>query len=227
MSLIFTEIIESEGKYWGVFSNSEQETKFPFDHNPSQTELDETIADYTLGQESLLLSGEDRIYNEGTLVRRDVFTEEGYIQGQCVGTREPYNEEHNSIYYLQPPSSELLSQWGVLDTHNLAYWYGIKTLNSGASFLKVVRYKAPWPNKPELLGRIWAYASVFSEDGTESDIKDLYINASPEYMQQWCADNSITYPLPVEETKTPWTYGVYWNSTTGAIQGVKGYVRYT
>jgi len=227
MSLTFTQIIEEEGKYWAIFSSPMEEVRIPFDQTPSQDELDEAIAKHEWEAELLSFKGEDRIYKDGALVRVDLLTDQGIIRGECSGRRAPYNQDHVSIYYLESPSSQLLSQWGVRDTNKLTHWYGIKTLIGGESFLKVVRFKASWPNEPELSGRIYAYASVFSEDGAESSIKDLYINAESEEMKQWCVDNNLTYPLPSEETKRPWCFGVYWNSDTGAIDGVKGYVRYT
>lgn len=200
---------------------------FPFVAFPSEEDIEKSVSDYLHTQELLSPNGEDSVYSEGKLVRVDIHRSNQPSTGRATGARAPYNESHDSVYFWGTPSPALLDEWGVVNRNDLASWYGIKTTDSGDSFLKVVRYKASWPNEPELAGAVWVYASVFSEDGTESDIKDVYVNASPEEMRQWCVDNNLTYPLPPEETKKPWCYGVYWDSTTGVIEGVKGYVRYT
>ena len=227
MSFIFTEVKEEEGVYKAVFSSPTEEVRLPFSQMPSQTELDDAIAEYEWAAELLTFSGQDKIYKNGALVRVDVLLSQGIIEGTASTARDPYDENHTSTYYLEAPSSQVLSDWGVNDINNIAHWYGIKTLTSGTSFLKVVRFRADWPNEPSFSNPAWAYASVFSEDGTESSIKDLYISLEPEEMRQWCLDNGVNYPMPLEEIKKPWCFGVYWDSDTGVIQGVKGYVRYT
>lgn len=199
----------------------------PFISYPSDEDIESAVSKYVQSQEMLSPDCEDIIYSKGAIVRIDTHKSGEPSTGRATGAREPYNENHDSTYYAGEPSPALLDEWKVADKDNLAGWYGIKTIDSGSRFLKVVRYSASWANEPTFPGSIWVYASVFSEDGTESSVKDIYINAEPEEMKQWCVENNLDYPLPLEETKKPWCYGVYWNSNTGVIEGVKGYVRYT
>jgi len=173
----------------------------------------------------------DYVYNAGILVRTDShydpqLTTIGTTIGRGTGAREPYNQDHDSVYYWEFPTEDVLSQWKIKDTSNLVRWYGIKTLNDGTSFLKVVRSKANWANEPVLPGEVWVYASVFSKEGVESLVKDIYVKAEPEEIKQWCFENGLSFPLPPEETNKPWCWGVYWDSNTGIIEGIKGYVRY-
>lgn len=200
---------------------------FPFASYPSKEDIAKSVSDFIYTQELLSPNGEDRVYNNGELVRVDTHLSGQSSVGRATGVRAPYNEHHDSEYHAEINNPTLFDEYGVFDRNDLAHWYGIKTTDSGSRFLKVVRYKANWANEPSLPGNVWVYASVFSEDGAESSIKDLYVTAESEEMRQWCVDNDLPYPLPPEETKKPWCYGVYWDSNTGAIEGVKGYVRYT
>lgn len=228
MNYTITSSSQKEGVYRvSVAMDDNQNVSLFFRADPSQEEIEDTLADLLWEAELQADDYEDRVYHSGAMVRLDVRRAGLPSVGRGAGSRAPYLEDHESAYYMSKPSAELLDQWGVSDRKSVAHWYGIKTVDSGASYLKLVRYKASWPNEPSLPGTAWAYASVYSEDGTESDIKDVYVNARPEEMRQWCANNSLTYPLATEETKRPWCFGVYWNSVTGAVEGVKGYVRYT
>jgi len=228
MNYTFSDITQDGDAYRANFLFEDGSTiSFPFVTPPSQEEANKKISEYLWGQELLAEKGEDRVYNNGVLVRVDAHNKGSSSVGIASGIRAPYNQQHVSTYFWGFPSEELLDQWGVFDRNDLVDWYAIKATDDGRSFFKLFRYAASWPNEPSFSSEVWVYASVFSEDGTESDIKDVYVKISPEEMRQWCFNNNCTYPLPPEETKKPWCYGVYWNSTTGVIEGVKGYVRYT
>ena len=218
---------EEDGQRVSVTVNGSINRSFLFRADLSQEVIKGVIDDVLWEDELRIPNAEDKVYRNGAVVRVDVHRAGQPVAGRAAGRRAPYLEDHDSVYHLSKPSADLLDQWSVSDRQYLAHWYGMKTMDSGGSYLKVVRYKASWPNEPSLPGLKWAYASVFSKDGTESDIKDVYVNATPEEMKQWCVDNNVAYPIPPEEVKRPWCFGVYWNSVTGAIEGVKGYVRYT
>jgi hypothetical protein len=105
----------------------------------------------------------------------------------------------------------------------LAHWWATK----GDDLLKVVRTEDPgWSNKPIAPGEQWVFASVYGRDGVAHPQKDMFVRCVSEQMRDFCDREGLQYPIGDEVKVQPWCFGVIWNSDTGEIEGVKGYVRY-
>lgn len=221
--------VRQEGDvFWALITSEDARIEIPFNHPPNEAEVKTSLAKH-LGERKKAQfydMGEDFVYSGGSVVRRDVFNKKSPIVSESVAHRPPYFGSVRSKYTWEAPSSELLNSWNVSDHSALTNWYSIKEIDGVDTFIKIPRHFAEWPNKPDVPGKVGAYASLFDKNGVESDERDVFFLCPSELMQDWCAYQGLTYPIPPEEAKEPWCFGIIWQASTGDVVGVKGYVRH-
>lgn len=175
--------------------------------------------------------GYDNIWWNGEIVRVDHFGQGNPdTVAEAKGYRAPYKKPLTSRY-----------RWNDVDGRDakaeefnvpadrrqgLMHWWATKEDGDTEEYLKLVRMDNPgWNHEPNVPGRRWVYASLFDRTGHEHAQKDIFVQCVSEQMREFCDREGLTYPVG-ETLVQPWCYGLIWNSETGAIEGVKGYVRY-
>ena len=175
-------------------------------------------------------AGYDEVWWEGAVVRTDTFTEDkADTVADATGYRQPYGKTMTSRYRWNDvpgrQAKELAFKVPEDRRQGLMHWWATKEDETGERYLKLVRDSNPgWNHEPNLPGKQWVYASLFDRDGNEEAQKDTFVVCVSEQMKEWCSSNSITYPCPAD--LQPWCYGIVWDSETGAVEGVKAYVRH-
>ena len=153
------------------------------------------------------------------------------IIGKYDGYREPYQNASISWYdFGNYPSEALQLHFSTSYLNStLRHWYGLKfDLVTKEVMLKVVlsTYEDPKPSLP--VGDTF-YAVTHSRDGTLNKWVDAYVFATPKRIREFCADNSLTYPLPPTthtDCDVVWCWGFVFNKDTLAYGPVKAYARY-
>lgn len=188
----------------------------------------------------------DDVYCEGVVVREDrplgevSLTEDEMalvpvgasqpIVGRYTGYRPPYSGAGLSIYDQRQPPEELLSRLNKTTSDfagGLHNWYAVKKDDAtGTIFYKLVENYAGshgGPVFPDLSDVIWT-AKIYTESGEEDENVDFFVVSTKEAIQEWCDANNAVYPLPQDEGRTPWIFGIVWNSTTDTVTAVKAYI---
>ena len=153
------------------------------------------------------------------------------IVGSYSDYREPYKNDSISWYDFNAYASEALQlSFGTsYPNDNLKGWYGLKfDLITREVMLKMVfnEYDGDLPDLPQ--GERF-FAKTHFQDGSECDLIDVYIYATPKRIKKFCADKGLTYPLPEGEHTTcdvVWCWGFVFNKDTLEYGPVKGYARY-
>ena len=153
------------------------------------------------------------------------------LVGKYDGYREPYQNASISWYDVGlMPSEELQLSFNTNYLNsNMLSWYGLKfDLVTKNVFLKVV-VKDYTGQKPDLPVGDNFYAMTHSEDGTLSNLVDVYVYATPKRIREFCADKGLTYPLSEnthKECDVVWCWGFVFNKNTLEYGPVKAYARY-
>ena len=152
--------------------------------------------------------------------------------GRFDGYRLPYTNPSISWYdYDAYPSEALQLAFGTsYQQSKLKNWYGLKfDLVTKKAQLKVVVNEYDG-GIPELPVDSAFFAITHAQDGTSSDYIDAYVQASPKRIREFCADNSLSYPLPPAthtECDVVWCWGFVFNKQTMEYGAVKAYARYS
>ena len=188
----------------------------------------------------------DDVYCEGVVVRADrpldevSLTEDEMalvpvgasqpIAGRYTGYRPPYSGAGLSIYDQRQPPQELLARLNKTASDfagGLHNWYAIKKDDAtGTIFYKLVENyddSHGGPVFPEHSDVIWT-AKIYRENGEADKNVDFFVVATKETMQDWCNENSAIYPLPQDESRTPWIFGIVWDSEADTVTAVKAYI---
>lgn len=139
--------------------------------------------------------------------------------------REPYNNTAISWYEHKLVTAEILQEYNVTVSNmdDLLPWYGIKYIvETGEKYLKLV-YRDYNGSIPELPFGLRFFARIYASDGTVHSDIDSYTYTSAEMMQQYCTDNSLVFPAPLEHANDTYLWGVVFNAETLNISVVKAY----
>lgn len=157
------------------------------------------------------------------------------VIGQYGAYRPPYSDNSISFYNFTTPTAETLAAYGcTTETYgdDLLFWYGIKhdltNVTRTAKFVFTQSHGTYLNNLPNPLpkNRSMFFAKIHNADGSVEPWVDVYIVSTINYMREWCAEHSLTFPLPDDVTEQPWCFSVVYNDDTGEIINVKAYIRH-
>lgn len=251
--------IRKDGDEWyATFSRKNMYCECPIEMNDSEEiihdKIEQTLVDMILAS-TPAGNVQDDVYVNGNIVRTDysICLPEGQelltelneafpslmdwernphnFIGAFDSYRPPYENASISWYdFGIVPSEEILEEYGASNLYtNLIGWYGLKfDMVTKTILLKVVVRDIDTP-KPALPSGPKFYAVSHGVDGYVSDWVDCFVHATEEKMNEWCADNSLDYPLPVmpeDDESTIWCFGVLFNKHTLEYGKIKAYARY-
>ena len=248
------EEIDGEQVAWACYSYGEHYFEIPLATVESEDHLVSIIRDCIFNvkhREAMdaffsKTSHSDDVYSEGQLVRQDRplaqvdLTDEeqalvpggaiDVVVGRYTGYRPPYSGSGLSIYDQRKPPESLLTSLGLTEDDfegEIHPWYAVKRDDlTGNILYKLVQHYAVshgGPIFPKMCIPIWT-AKIYTPDGAVDNHVDFFIAASKESMEQWCEENGYVFPIPAEETGTPWCFGIVWDTETQQIVTLKGYI---
>jgi len=160
------------------------------------------------------------------------------LVAEYTAQRPPYTNDSISFYNFEEPSDEIKTTFGASYEQYMS-WYGLKfdktTEEVLAKFVipaeEMLRvddatYTNVSSNLP--MSDYHFYARIHDKSNNVNENVDVYFLADADAMQEWCTENSYTFPYNISDSSIKpklMIWGCVYNTTTRAFTHIKAYTR--
>lgn len=162
-----------------------------------------------------------------------------YLVGEYSPSRPPYENETLSFYDFNGPTESIKATFGG-QYEEYKTWYGLKfDAETQEVFCKFVipmleMARVDYTTYSAIMSKIPPAASHFfalihDKSGNVDENVDIYFQAEPDIMEDWCESNSLEFPYDKINTAVVprlFCWGCVYNKTSESITHVKAYTRH-